>query len=590
TAKFDLILNVQEVPAGLLCSVEYNVDLFEASTMARLLEHWQGLLQAMVTHPEQGVLDLPLLTEAERQLLLGQWNATARQEPACPLLIHEGIEQQVQRTPEALALVAEQGALTYDELNRRANQLAHYLRQRGVGSGSLVGVCLERSLEMVIGLLAILKAGGAYLPLDPDYPSQRLLHMVRQSQLSILLTQDCFREKFCEYNESILYIDNSWQDTLQMDITDPVRDVGSPQLAYVIYTSGSTGQPKGAGTYHQGEVNLLHWFIKEGTITAQDRFLLVSSLGFDLSQKNIFAPLSVGATLSLLPSGAYDPAIIVQTIAQQQISLLNCTPSAFYPLLEHPAGAAALGSLRLLFLGGEPISLARLHAWMTSPSFHTQIINTYGPTECTDIALFYRLPPPEQAAETIPLGKPLRNVQVLVLDERLHLVPVGMAGELCILGAGVGPGYLNDPALTAAKFLPNPFSELAGSRLYKTGDRARYLPSGDLEFLGRFDAQVKLRGVRLELGEIETVLAQHPAVQEAVVLLREETATGPALIAYFVLAAQAVFSHKALRSYLKERLPAHMVPSLFVPLDILPLNAHGKVDRKSLPVPETRWV
>src|SRR5581483_5420180 len=410
TAKFDLILNVQEVPAGLLCSVEYNVDLFEASTMARLLEHWQGLLQAMVTHPEQGIWDVSLLTEAERQQVLGQWNATARQEPACPLLIHEGIEQQVQRTPETLALVAEQGALTYDELNRRANQLAHYLRQRGVGPGSLVGLCLERSLEMVIGLLAILKAGGAYLPLDPDYPSQRLNFMVKDAQIAVLLTKKRFYPLFSSDRTRITCIDAEWEMIGQRPTANLLSEVNGKHLVYIIYTSGSTGQPKGAGASHQGKINLLHWFIDECAITAQDRFLLVSSLGFDLSQKDIFAPLSVGATLSLLPSGAYDPAMIVQTIAQQQITFLNCTPSAFYPLLEQATGDAALGSLRLLFLGGEPISLARLHAWMTSPSFHTQIINGYGPTECTDTALFYRLPPPEQAAETIPLGKPLRNV------------------------------------------------------------------------------------------------------------------------------------------------------------------------------------
>jgi amino acid adenylation domain-containing protein len=369
---------------------------------------------------------------------------------------------------------------------------------------------------------------------------------------------------------------------------DPAVQVLSDNLIYAIYTSGSTGRPKGAGVTHGGFVNLVNWFVSEFALTARDRVLIVSSFSFDLTQKDIFAPLVTGGQLHLSRSAFYDASEISETIAGQEITLLNCTPSAFYPLLEGagPDSPRRLASLRHVFLGGEPINVSRLREWAATPHFKAEIVNTYGPTECTDTCSSFRLSDFGQASAP-PIGRPNDNAELLILDGHLNLVPQGVAGELCVGGAGVGRGYLNDAAATAGRFIPHPFGAEPGARLYKTGDLARHLPDGNIEFLGRLDNQVKVRGYRVEPGEIEAVLRRHEALRECVVVARADAHGDTRLVAYVVTKHGASPpATAALRRHLAERLPAHMLPSVFVPLDELPLTPSGKVDRRQLPAPE----
>jgi len=568
SSKFDLTLFLTEINQELIASFEYNTDLFDASTIQRMLAHWQRLLEGVVANPDQRLSELPLLTETERRQLLTEWNATERaySRERC---LHELFEAQVERTPEATAVIAHapDGLLekfTYAELNQRANQLAHYLRKKGAGPNVPVGVCLERSVDLVIGLLAVLKAGGCYVPLDPAYPAGRLAFMLADARIEVLVTkskglvardwglageEDEGRRTKDEgkitsrESRVVIFLDTDWSLISQSSISNPQSAISPDDLLYLIFTSGSTGRPKGAGVYHRGFVNLLEWYIQEFGINAADHTLLVSSPSFDLTQKNFFAPLVTGGELHLLVTDYYDPAQISAAIEAGQITLINCAPSAFYPLVEEGGSEAwkPLSTLRGVCLGGEPIHLSRIEEWLNSPDCHAEISNTYGPTECTDISAFYRVRQPEQFMDrSVLTGKPIPNAQVYILDEHLEPVPVGVAGELCVAGVGVGLGYVNDAGLTAEKFVPNPFVLEEGRRtddgrrtkeihrlpstvlrLYRTGDLARYLPDGNIEFLGRLDHQVKVRGFRIELGEIEAALKQHPAVRESVVIALE---------------------------------------------------------------------
>ena len=641
---FDLILEMVEGTETLLGALKYNTALFRADTIQRMAGHFQTLLEGIVANPEQGVADLPLLTETERHQLLVEWNATTpaasrptvrdtpadypsppdlsrgtREQGFCSggqrikggRCIHQLFELQVERTPEAIAVVAGSLKLTYRELNVKVNQLAHYLIAQGDVPDVRVAICVERELSMVVGLLAILKAGGAYVPLDPTYPKPRLAFMLQQAQVRLLLTQQRLVAHLPSQEVPILCIDADWEAVTHHSPKNPTPAVSDENLIYVIYTSGSTGKPKGAGVYHQGFTNLLNWFTTEFKLNADDSVLLISSLSFDLTQKNIFAPLLLGGSLHLIKD--YDPRQIVNYIFAHKISWINCTPSAFYPLIEYDDGHSLmqLDSLRYLFLGGEPISVSRLERWMSSCA--TKIVNTYGPTECTDICAYY-LVDKERLDRRVPIGKPIYNVQLFILDRHQRLVPRGVVGELYIGGVGVGAGYINDRQLSSQKFVrrsfpgvPNPFGEgdalsLSKGRLYKTGDLCRYLPpqtcpeergyrgggglrrGGNIEFLGRIDHQVKIRGFRIELGEIEALLSQHSAIREAIVIVHErEVPSGHSkqLVAVLV-PQQAGLQTNTIRSYLKQNLPDYMVPALFVILDHLPLTPNGKVDRRAL--------
>ncbi len=586
TAQFDLTLEMTEWENALVVSFNYNTDLFTADTIARMAGHFQVLLEGIVAHPEQSVAELPLLTTSERTHLLDTWNATAHPLPATTLPAL--FETQVAKTPEAVAVVCGGQRLTYHELNAHTNQLAHHLQALGVGPGDRIGVCLERSPELVIAVLGILKAGGAYVPLDVDAPPERLTALCQEARLALVLTSQGRRPSL-PVAARVRCLDTD-QAAIARRPRENFRAPLSPDAtAYVICTSGSTGRPKVTGATHRGCVNLVRWYLQEFEITSRDKVLLMTSASFDLTQKNLFAPLSVGGTLVLFPSDVYDPRGIAAVIAEQRITLVNCTPSAWYPVIEEVDASALhqLASLRHVVLGGEPITLARLRPWLASPHGHAQLTNSYGPTECTDVCAAHRLTAEErEGTAPVPIGRPVWNTQLLVLNQTLQPQPVGVPGELCILGMGVGTGYVNDPRLTAEKFLPSPFGQQPGARLYKTGDLVRWRPDGTLELLGRSDFQVKLRGFRIELGEIEAALARHPAVREAVVLLREEAPGDPRLAAYVVLHQGSALTLTDLRTALRQQLPDYMVPAAVVVLEALPLTPHGKVDRQRLPAPE----
>jgi len=513
---------------------DYNLGFFNASEIEQLKIRFEHVLRIALQQPEQPLQTLPIVPAAELTQLLTEWNRTVTDYPHDSTVV-DLFEQQAAATPDHTAVVFQQTTLTYAQLNQRANQLARHLQTLAVQANDLVGLCVEASPEMVVGLLGILKAGGAYVPLDPNYPAERLAFMLENAQANVLLTQQKWLAQLPPLAQTVLCLDRDAPSLAQQATENlPVRPQPE-QLIYVIYTSGSTGKPKGTALYHRGFQNLVNWFIRDFGLTHTDRVLVISSFSFDLTQKNFFAPLLVGGQLHLLPpTPHYDPQRITGLVAEQQITWLNCTPSAFYVLLEpqEPATFNKLVSLRYVFLGGEPIALPRLATWLQADSCHAKLVNTYGPTECTDICAAYTVERPAlflRQEQAVPIGKPIANVQLFVLDEHLAVLPIGVAGELHIGGAGVGQGYLHRSELTAEKFIPNPFSREPDARLYKTGDLVRYLPEGHIEYLGRIDNQVKIRGFRIELGEIETALSQHTDVQEVAVVMQQDR-----LIAYLV--------------------------------------------------------
>ncbi|KYC42747.1 hypothetical protein WA1_15530, partial [Scytonema hofmannii PCC 7110] len=584
TAKFDLTLSMENTATGLVGGWEYNSDLFESSTIERMTQHYVTLLEAIVANPAHKIDQLPLLTASEQQQLFVEWNETYAEYPH-DKCIHQLFEEQVARTPDAVAVVYEHQQLTYGELNCRANQLAHHLQSLGVRADVRVGICVERSLFMVVGLLGILKAGGAYVPLDPTYPTPRLSYMLANAGVEVLLTQQPLVSGLPQHG-AVVCLDTDWHEIAQHGEQNPIANTTPDNLAYIIYTSGSTGQPKGAGVYHRGFVNLVNWLMNDFQLTSKDSTALISSLSFDLTQKNIFAPLAIGGKLHLLPDG-FDPFVILNVIFQQRVSWVNCTPSTFYAILTSSHESFALTqSLRYVFLGGEAISIASLFSWLNSESCGAKIVNSYGPTECTDVCAAYLVQRVHEFChKPVPIGKPLPNVKLHILDDNLQPVPVGVTGELCITGVGVGMGYVNDSERTAEKFIPNPFGESKLERLYKTGDLARYLRDGNIEYMGRRDNQVKIRGFRIELGEVETVLNAHPQVQQAAVIAREDVLGDKRLVAYLVPTDKSLTTQQ-LREFLKQKLPEYMVPNAMVILESLPLTPSGKVDRRALPTPD----
>lgn len=501
------------------------------------------------------------------------------------LCVHELFEAQVARTPEAIAVEQAGKTITYRQLNAQANQLAHYLRAKGIGPGKLVGVSLDRSIEVIIAIYGILKSGAAYVPLDPSYPRDRLNYMASAANLELLITTDS-RSSLFDDQSKILSLEASASVLSAQRGDNPDSLATGDNLIYVIFTSGSTGQPKAAAVYHRGFSNLIHWFVNEFQITDHDRSLLVSSLSFDLTQKNLYATLVVGGTLHLYPNGPYDISELSSLIQRHSITLINCTPSAFYPLVEpfNDSIAQTLESLRVAFLGGEPISVSRVRPWITHPISRGEIANTYGPTECTDICGFYRLTRNNLDKYTfVPLGRPVDNVQMVIVNNDMTPCAVGQAGELCVGGAGVGAGYINDADLTQQKFVANNLSVISSPLIYKTGDQARWHEDGIVEFLGRLDHQVKIRGFRIELPEIERAAETHPSVNEAIVVVKSDSGSTEAqLVCCYTLRPEACVADVDLRSHLSTVLPAHMVPSLFEPCNSFPLSPNGKVDRKSL--------
>ncbi|NER45916.1 MAG: amino acid adenylation domain-containing protein, partial [Symploca sp. SIO1A3] len=578
TTKFDLTLSMSVTASGLVGCWEYRTDLFESETIVRMSGHLQRLLEAAVLAPQETVGRLPLLTERERRQLLVEWNDTAVDYPQ-DQCIHQLFEAQVEKTPDAVAVVFESQQLTYTQLNERANQLAHYLQGLGVKPETVVGICMERSVEMVVGLLGILKAGGAYLPLDPNYPQERLKFMLSDAQVSVLLTQAQLSEALPVNDTELLCIDRDWF-TIARTPTDNLHNrVSSDHLAYVIYTSGSTGTPKGAMISHSAICNHMCWMQQAFPLEKTDKVLQKTPFSFDASVWEFYGPLLAGAQLVLAqPGGHQDRDYLIQTIINHNITVLRVVPALLRILLSQNM-LSQCRSIRRVFCGGEILSID-LHQQFFM-QLDASLHNLYGPTEACIVSTSWTCQA-DSPHPTIPIGCPIANFQTYVLDSNLQLVPIGVPGELHIGGAGLARGYLKRPDLTTEKFILNPFGP---DLLYKTGDRARYRPDGTIEFLGRIDHQVKIRGFRIELGEIEAVLSSHSQVQQVVVIDWEDNPGDKRLVAY-VVNPDTQLSPGELRNFLKSQLPDYMVPSVFVQLEALPLTPNGKVDRNALPALE----
>ncbi|MBW4537640.1 MAG: amino acid adenylation domain-containing protein [Myxacorys chilensis ATA2-1-KO14] len=589
TTQFDLSLDVTEAADGLQVLIEYSTDLFDASTITRMLGHFQALLTEIVADPNQVVSTLPLLTATEEQQLL-KWNQT-HVDYCLEQCVHQQFEAQVELTPDAIAVIFQDQQLSYQELNQRANQLAHYLQTLGVGADVLVGICVDRSLDMIVGILGVLKAGGAYVPLDPAYPASRLAFMLADAQVPVLLTQQHLRDRIPATHATVLCLDTDWQRIAQELKTNPVRHSTPNHLVYVIYTSGSTGQPKGVMIEHRSLVNYTQVAVENWKLVHNDRILQFASFSFDTSAEEIFPCLTCGATLVLRTDAlSGSMAEFLQACQDWNITVLDL-PTAYWHELTTSLERDRLAlpaSVRLVIIGGEKAQCDRFALWQKHVNHSVRLLNTYGPTEATIVSTQWESN--ENTYSTLLIGSAIPNAQAYVLDRFLQLVPVGVPGELHIGGVGLARGYRNRPDLDREKFIANPFSSDPEARLYKTGDWVRYLPDGNLEYLGRIDDQVKIRGFRIELGEIELALNSHAMVQTAVVLLREDHPEQKRLAAYLVTESVSESSKtldlNALRHFLKEKLPEYMVPATFVVLDALPLTANGKIDRRSLPLPD----
>jgi amino acid adenylation domain-containing protein/non-ribosomal peptide synthase protein (TIGR01720 family) len=575
TAKFDLTLFVHETPSGLAGAIEYATDLFDRATIERLITRFERLLEAAAGDPDARILDIALLTEAERSRLTVEWNATAT---PCPQnsCLHDLFAEQVARRPDAVAVQFNDQQLSYRELESRANRLAHYLRARGVGPDVVVGICVERSLDTIIALLGILKAGGAYLPLDPTYPAERLATMVADAQAKLVVTQVALASRLPADRCPQVHLDGDAPQIERAPDKAPHSGAGPDHLAYVTYTSGSTGRPKGVGVTHSNVPRLVTGanYIE---ISADDVLLHMAPLAFDASTFEIWGALLNGAKLIIYPDRFVDLSRLHGIIADAGVSILWLTAGLFNQLVDEDI--SALAPLRYLLSGGEALSTRHVRRALQHLG-SCRLINGYGPTEATTFSTCHPVRA-QDADGRIPIGRPISNAEVYVLDPRLEPAPVGVPGELYIGGAGLARGYLGRPAFTAERFVPNPFA--VGERLYRTGDLVCWRPDGTLDFLGRLDTQVKIRGFRIEPGEIETALLAHPGISRAAVVVRQDTGDRR-LVAYVV--GETAADTAGLRRHLQRSLPDYMMPAVFVALDHLPLTANGKLDQKALPAPD----
>ncbi|MFN6571973.1 amino acid adenylation domain-containing protein [Dendronalium sp. ChiSLP03b] len=596
--RFKVKLSCVRTEDSLRAEFHYDANLFSVEDIEYLAEQFQTLVESAANNAEATVSELEILSDRQRQQLLVEVNNTQTDYPQ-DKCIHQLFEEQVEQTPNNIAVVFEDQQLTYRQLNTRANKLAHYLQALGVGPEVLVGICVERSLNTIIAMLGILKAGGAYVPLDPALPKDALAFRLQDVQAPILLTQHSLIETLPNTSVQVLCLDTDWQANVQKSDTNPTSEVTSENLIYVIFTSGSTGQPKGVAVEHWQLVNYLHGILQKLNLQNGVNFATVSTFAADLGNTAIFPALSTGGCLHIISQErASDPEALAEYFQRHPIDCLKIVPSHLTALLASSPEKSILPR-QCLILGGEALSWNLIETIQRQKP-NCQILNHYGPTETTVGVLTYLVELSTKSqiqnlkSSTVPLGHPLANTQIYVLDERLRPVPIGIPGELYIGGAGLTRGYLNRPELTAEKFITNPFSQKHGARLYKTGDKVRYLDDKNLEFIGRVDDQVKIRGFRIELGEIEVTLQQHSAVQEVVVLATEEALDGKSLVAYIVLTSKFQVLRQnlhstlisELRSFCLQKLPEYMIPSVFVFLKALPLTANGKVNRQALPAPE----
>ena len=614
TSKVDLTLSLADHGDDLTGFFEYSTNLFDQSTIERMIGHFQNILEGVVVNPDQRVSDLSLLTEAERNQLLSEWNNTKTNYPA-QKCVHQLFEAQVEQTPDAVAVVHDEEQLSYRELNKQANQLAHYLSGLGVGADTLVGIFLERSLAMVVALVGVLKAGGACVPFDPDLPRERLAFMLQDVSTSILLIESKHLESACNLSSTarLVCLDRDWGEIAQQDASNALSGVRSENLAYVMYTSGSTGQPKGVQVAHRSIVNCLYSIGQRVGFCDKDVFLSVTKISSDIAALELYLPLSTGARVVLASSDdVLDGKQLADKLETSAATMMQATPSTWKLLID--TGWRPRETFKIL-CGGEALSRRLADLLLDGGA---SLWNLYGPTETTIWSNLIRI---EAGDGPVLIGRPVANTEICILDAYLQPVPVGVHGELYIGGDGLARGYLNQPELTAEKFIPNPFSDQAGSRLYRTGDLARYRPDGNIEFLGRTDHQVKIRGHRVELGEVEFALNQHPAVKESVVIsssfssprqVRAKVGVLPSansqregvplslpssfeeeevsesdhkLTAYLTVNAQKPLASE-LRSFLSQKLPEYMIPWAFVVLEALPLTRNGKIDRSKLPLPD----
>jgi amino acid adenylation domain-containing protein len=572
TEGFEMSLDLVELTESIEGRLSYNIDLFEADTIVRMTEHFCTLLAGVVADPAKRILDISPLAGSERRKILEEFNATAT-DYRRDLCIHDFFEEQVERTPEATAVICEHARLTYSELNARANQLAHFLRKQGVGPEVLVGMCVERSLEMLVGILGILKAGGAYVPLDPAYPKERLAAILEDARAPILLAQQKSAETLPDHGARLVLLDADWPDIATHPATNPIHNVISSNLGYVLFTSGSTGRPKGVALEHRSAAIFIQWarevFLPEEIAGT----LFSTSVCFDLSVFEIFVPLSMGGRVIIAQNALGLPKLP----AAHEVTLINTVPSAIAELLRM-SGVSA--SVRVVNLAGEALATT-LAQQIYEETKVQKVFNLYGPTEDTTYSTYTLVP----RGGEVTIGRPLPNTQAYILDESRQPLPIGVPGELYLAGDGLARGYFGRNDLTSERFIPNSFAKQTGARMYRTGDLARFRADGNIQYLGRIDNQVKLRGFRIELGEIETVLTKHPSVQSAVVIAREDTPGDKRLVAY-VVPSRTSTSGVLLRDIVRQRLPEYMVPSAFVQLDTLPLSPNGKINRRLLPAPD----
>jgi amino acid adenylation domain-containing protein len=578
--NFELFINATELFSKITLECQYNTNLFDADTIRRRMAELETLLWGIVANPDCQIATLPILPTAEKKLF-DTWEQTQTNYPQ--QCIHQLFTQQVERTPDAIALVFNGEQLTYHELNIRSNQLAAYLQTRGVGADVLVGICMERSLAMVVSLLGILKAGGAYVPLDPAYPQSRLAFMLSDTQIQLLLTQTELITKLPTHQAEVICVDTDWEKISQQPSTNPDNLTKLDNLAYVMYTSGSTGQPKGVSIMHRGVVRL----VKDTnyvSLTESDVFLQLSPISFDAATFELWGCLLNGGKLVIFPP--HTPSIdeLAQIIQQYQVTILWLTAGLFHLIVDEKIDA--LKPLRQLLAGGDVLSVSHVQRFLDTVK-NCQLINGYGPTENTTFTCCHHITAPLVPGASIPIGRSISNTQTYILDPHLQPVPIGIPGELYIGGDGLARGYFNRPELTDERFIANPFT-LNGEKLYKSGDLARYLPSGEIEYLGRMDYQVKVSGFRIELGEIDTALLQYPEISEAVTIVRADPPDKKVLVSYFTATTDRSRTKivSDLRQFLQQRLPDFMMPTSFMALATMPLTPTGKIDRQALPQPD----
>lgn len=567
----DLNLILEDMPDGIAGTWEYNANLFDGDTIERMAEHYTILLESIVANSSQPISCLPLLSTKERNRLVVEWNDTHTDYPDNNC-IHELFEIQARANPNAVAVIYRNEKLTYSELNARANQLAHYLRKNGVQEETLVPICIERSLEMIVGILGILKSGGAYVPIDPEYPLERIEYMLKDSNAAILLSTKKSLGSLKTHDLRVIDIQDDWNIIRREPTANPLKITGSFNLAYVIYTSGSTGRPKGVMIEHRNVCSFIRWCEQEFSLSTFRIVYASTSICFDLSVFEIFYPLSVCKPFRIIQNGLE----IGNYLAKDSEVLINTVPSILQSLLRERSD---LANVSVINMAGEPIPLL---VQQSLDADKKEIRNLYGPSEDTTYSTAFRI----RKGSPVFIGRPISNTKIYIVDNKNQLCPIGVSGEIFIGGSGLSRGYLNRPELTAEKFIRNPFSDDVKERVYKTGDLGRYTIDGNIIFLGRKDQQVKIRGYRIELGEIELTLSRFPSVKQVVVLAMEDQEGDKRLVAYLELSLEQKPSTSDLRLFIREKLPEYMVPSLFMFLKTFPLTPNGKVDRSALPAPD----